>query len=91
MLPTDWWWSAGVASGLLLIPAVAMQMTADVRWGIGDFLVMGCLLMAATLLTRLSLRNLHGAKRALAVGGVALAFILVWVELAVGVLMPLGS
>lgn len=75
-----------VVGVLLLIPLVAMQFTNEVNWSGFDFLVMGILLLGTGLVCELVLRTVK--KRAnrlilcLAVLGV---FILVWMELAVGI------
>jgi hypothetical protein len=71
---------------LLLVPLVAMQFTNEVNWSGFDFLVMGVLLLGTGLICELVLRKVK--KRTsrlvlcLAVLGV---FILVWMELAVGI------
>lgn len=70
---------------LLLLPAVAMRMSPEVRWGIEDFAAAAALLfcsgMAYTLLA--SRLRVHWQRVAVA-GGVLLALALVWAELAVG-------
>lgn len=76
----------GFAGGLLLLPLVAMQFTDEVQWTGSDFVfagvVIGSVGVAAELAVRRS-RNL--AYRAGA--GIALlaAFLLVWINAAVGI------
>lgn len=78
-------WSA--AACLLLLPAVAMQFTSGVDWNAADFIVMGVMLAVACgsyeLATRLSGRTSYRAACAAAIAG---GFLLVWVNLAVGMI-----
>lgn len=78
----------GVALGtalLLLVPAVAMQVTSQVAWGPGDFMVAGVLLFGAGVVTVMGLRHVRGTvRRASLVLAVAFSLALVWAELAVG-------
>lgn len=71
---------------LLLIPLVAMQFTNEVNWSGFDFLVMGVLLLGTGLICELGLRKVKKRTNrlvlCLAVLGI---FILVWMELAVGI------
>lgn len=71
---------------LLLVPLVAMQFTTEVNWSGFDFLVMGILLLGTGLVCELVLRTVKKRTNrlilCLAVLGV---FILVWMELAVGI------
>jgi hypothetical protein len=70
---------------LLVVPALAMQLTSEVNWGPGDFVVAAILLFGAGSLTVLSLRyTKSNRQRAALVLGVALGLALVWAELAVG-------
>lgn len=70
---------------LLLIPLVAMQFTAEVRWDAFDFMVMGILLLFTGLASELALRKLKERKhQQVAVGIILLLFLLVWGELATG-------
>jgi hypothetical protein len=77
----------GLAAGLLLLPLIAMQFTDEVIWGPIDFAVFGAMLLAAggafELAVRISGNRLFRAGVGVAV---AAAFLLVWVNLAVGYL-----
>lgn len=77
---------ASVTLLLLLILLTAMQFTSEVRWGPGDFLVAGCLIFGVgagmVLVTRYTKRT--GLRVAL-MGILALVFVVVWAELAVGI------
>lgn len=74
------------AAGLLLVPALAMHFTREVRWGPEDFAVAAALLAGLCLAIEAALRWLTTPLRRFA--GVSLAvivFVLVWAELAVGI------
>lgn len=74
------------AAGLLLIPLIAMQFTAEVNWSLFDFIVMGTLLLITGLGIELVLRKVKTVKnRVLLLLAVLALFLLVWAELAVGV------
>jgi hypothetical protein len=71
---------------LLLIPAIAMQFTNEVKWGPFDFLVAGVLMFATGLLCELVIRKVKKLEYRIAIcAAVLIAFILIWLELAVGV------
>jgi len=77
----------GGAALLLLLPAVAMRFTGEVDWGPADFLTMGVMLAAACGTFELSARATGSrAHRAAVALAVAAAFLLVWVNLAVGMI-----
>jgi hypothetical protein len=64
-----------------------MQFTNEVNWGIFDFIAMGILLLITGLLCELVLRKVKSVKNRIIICGVVLVlFILVWAELAVGIL-----
>jgi hypothetical protein len=77
----------GTAALLLLLPLVAMQFTDEVVWGLGDFVVFGAMLGGACgayeLAVRASGSRTYRAAVAVAAGA---AFILVWINLAVGII-----
>lgn len=73
--------------GLLLIPFVAMQFSKEVNWSIFDFVVMGILLLSVGLFIELVLRKVKTTKnRIIICGAIIIAFLLVWAELAVGII-----
>ena len=76
----------GVTGAILLVPLVAMQLTSEVTWTGFDFAVAAALLIGTGLLFELALRVLP-ARRARVAAGAALAggLLLVWLELAVGI------
>ncbi len=74
------------ASAILVLPLVAMQFSKEVKWTASDFAVAGLLLFGTGLLIEMALRKTKkGALRILVVLGVLLLFLLVWLELAVGI------
>jgi hypothetical protein len=77
----------GTAALLLLLPGVAMQFTEEMAWGPGDFAIFGAMLFAACGTYELAVR-MTGNKAYRAAVGVMLAtaFILVWLNLAVGII-----
>lgn len=80
--------AAGALTGLLLlVPLVAMQFTAEVQWGAGDFLAAAVLLFLAIGTALLALTRLRSvAARAWAVAGILACLGGIWAELAVGLL-----
>jgi hypothetical protein len=77
----------GTAACLLLLPLIAMQFTEEVNWDETDFIVMGAMLTAACgayeLAARMTGNRAYRAAAGLAIAG---AFILVWMNLAVGII-----
>jgi hypothetical protein len=77
---------AGISALILMIPLAAMQFTTEVAWTLSDFVIMGILLMSAGTAYVVGSRIFISPGQRLVVGGlVGLVFLLVWVELAVGV------
>lgn len=76
-----------VAGILLLVPLVAMQLTDTFNWSMFDFMIAGALLFGVGLMCDLVLRVVTNRKhRVVACTLLLLLFLLVWAELAVGVL-----
>ena len=75
----------GFAAALLLTPLVAMQFTGEVRWGPADFAAAALLIGGVGLGLELAVRRTrNGTYRAAAALAVLTAFLLVWINLAVG-------
>ena len=76
-----------VAAFILMVPLVAMQVTDEVNWSLFDFVVAGALLVGTGLLYELAVRKagtvVYRAAAGVAVGA---AFLLTWVNLAVGII-----
>ena len=71
---------------LLLIPLIAMQFTDEVNWTLFDFVVAGGLLFFAGLIFDLVFRKTKNVRNRIIISVILLiVFLLVWVELAVGI------
>ena len=72
---------------LLLIPFIAMQFTGEVNWSIFDFIVMGILLLGTGITCELVLRKVNKREnRIFLFVAILVTFLLIWAELAVGIL-----
>jgi hypothetical protein len=72
---------------LLLVPLVAMQFSDEMNWGLFDFIFAGALLFGTGLIFELAVRKSGNfAYRAAAAVALAAAFILIWVNAAVGLI-----
>jgi hypothetical protein len=82
----------GTAAVLLLLPLVAMQFTAEVAWDLADFVIFGAMLGSACGTYELAARRTaNGAYRAAVGVALVTAFILVWMNLAVGIIGNEGN
>jgi len=71
---------------LLLIPLISMQFTDEVNWTLFDFVVAGALLLGTGLLCELVIRKVKKINYRIAICvAILVLFLLVWVELAVGI------
>jgi hypothetical protein len=77
----------GGAGALLLLPWIAMQFTDEVNWTGFDFLVFGLMLAAACAACELAMwaSRSHAYRFAAAIA-VGTGFLLVWINLAVGII-----
>jgi len=79
-------WIMCATLAVLAVPAVAMQITSEVAWGPGDFVIAAALLITAGLTYEMAAawlpRRVH---RAWAGVTVLAALALVWAQLAVGI------
>src|SRR5690606_14270254 len=77
----------GLAAALWLAPLVAMQFTGEVDWDVFDFVVFGAMLLFALgcyeIVSRMSPNRSYRAGVGVAVVG---GFLLVWANLAVGII-----
>lgn len=81
---TRWLWVGAIV--LLLIPFVAMRVTSEVDWTLGDFIFAGLMLAALCGTLELAVRRSSKAIYRWAIGLAALGcFAVVWVNLAVGI------
>lgn len=75
----------GGAATFLAIPAVAMLFNDEVRWTLSDFLVAGTILGGLALMFEALIRRGGTAYRAAAALTLGACLLLVWVNLAVGI------
>lgn len=72
---------------ILLIPLIAMQFTAEVKWTISDFVVAAILLLITGLSLELMLRRVKTTKQKVMLSIILfLVFLFIWAELAVGLI-----
>lgn len=77
----------GFAGFLLLLPAIAMQITHEVNWGAEDFLAAALLIGGTGLGVELAARFIKTrGTMFIAIAFVVLVTVLIWAELAVGIL-----
>jgi hypothetical protein len=75
------------AALILLLPLLAMQITDEVVWDLADFAVAGALLVGTGLMYVLATRKAGNIAYRAAVGvALAAALLLVWINLAVGII-----
>lgn len=78
-------WAA--AALILLVPLIAMQFTDEVKWDVADFVFAGALLLAVGVPYELAVRKTGDTAYRAAVGvALGAAFLLVWVNGAVGII-----
>ena len=71
----------------LMIPLIGMQFSSEVTWTLSDFVVAWALLLGTTLGCDLTLRKVKNLKHRIAICVALLALLLlIWAELAVGIL-----
>ena len=71
---------------LLCIPFFAMQLSSSVHWSLGDFILMGLLLMSLGISIKLILNRIKNRKKSLLyIWTLIILFLLIWAELAVGI------
>ena len=77
---------------ILLLPLLMMQITDEVDWDLADFAIAGALLVGAGLAYELIARKKGNfAYRAAIIVAIASAFILIWVNAAVGIIGDEGN
>jgi hypothetical protein len=75
----------GAAATLLALPALAMRVTDEMNWDAFDFVVWGTMLLVAGGLVELAARARNLRYTLAASVAVLATFLLVWVNLAVGI------
>ena len=72
---------------VLLLPLVAMQFTDEVNWNETDFIIFGSMLVGACGSYEMAMRMTGNTAYRAAVGmAVVAAFLLIWINLAVGII-----
>jgi hypothetical protein len=75
------------AALILQVPLLAMQFTDEVAWDLVDFAVAGALLVGTGLMYVMLARKVSNIRYRAVVGvALAVALLLVWIELAVGII-----
>ena len=78
-------WGAGVL--LVLLPLIAMQFTDEVAWSLADFVMVGGLVLGVGVAFEMAVRRTANPVYRAAVGiALAAAFLLVWVNGAIGLI-----
>lgn len=71
---------------LLLIPLLGMAVSDEVNWSVFDFVIMGLGLFFLGVILRFGIKKIHAVKpRILFISLALLIFLVLWIELAVGV------
>jgi hypothetical protein len=72
---------------ILSIPLIAMQFTQEVKWSVGDFMVMGILIFSMALAYVLLARYVPNFIYRVAIGSaIGTTFLMIWANLAVGLI-----
>jgi hypothetical protein len=79
-------WSVFSPLFLLLFPLVGRLVSNEVNWSFFDFIVMGILILSMSFgIKQVVMITKNTNYRVLIIGMILLVFILIWVELAVGI------
>lgn len=71
---------------LLLLPMLGMFISNEINWSFFDFIIMGILILSMSFGIKQVLRTTRNIKnRSLIIGIILIIFIIVWIELAVGI------
>lgn len=71
---------------ILLVPLFGMQLSSEINWGLLDFIVAGILIIVLILVLELIFRKVQSNKKRLwLVILIGILFIMIWVELSVGI------
>ena len=79
-------WSVFSPLLLLLFPLVGTLVSNEVNWSFFDFIVMGILILSMSFgIKQVVMTTKNTNYRILKIGMILVVFILIWVELAVGI------
>jgi hypothetical protein len=77
---------------MLTLPLIAMRFTDEVDWTAGDFLIFGLMLLAVGIAYELAVRMSRDVSYRVAAGlALTAGFLLVWANLAVGIIGDEGD
>lgn len=77
----------GIIAIILLVPLVAMQVSTNVNWSVGDFVVAAALLLGVGFGCRFILqKNIKTQFKIMACIALVLMLAVVWAEIAVGII-----
>lgn len=75
-----------VTAAILAVPLIAMQFTNEVAWSLFDFIFMGALISVTGILMVLASRKIKNInQKAVVIILLLIAFLLIWTQLAVGI------
>jgi len=78
-------WPAAITVAVLIVPLIGNTLSREVNWSAGDFLVGGLLVFGFSSFEFFLWKRLSGVHRRWVFVVLLLAFLLLWVELAVGI------
>lgn len=70
---------------ILALPFISMQLSNEVNWGVLDFVIAGIGIFTTGMLYRLIVEKAHPQYRTVLILALGATFVLIWVELAVGI------
>ena len=71
---------------MLLLPLIGMFFSNEINWSFFDFIIMGILILSMSFGIKQVLKPTKNIKyRILIIGVILIVFLLVWIELAVGI------
>ncbi len=86
--PGGWWRMAGrsIVAAVVFVPLVALRLTGEVDWTLGDFVFAAVMLGGTWVLLETVVESSAARRRKIVWSAViVLALLAVWVELAVGI------
>lgn len=88
LIPGNHFLRIAIATALLLcIPLIASRFSSSIKWGLLDFIIAGLLLFGSGIAYELADKQLRNKRQRLIIGTmISFIFLLIWAELAVGIL-----
>jgi hypothetical protein len=78
-------WPVAVTLGVLAIPFVGSLITSEVNWSVRDYILGGVVLFAFSTAITAVLRSVRIGRKGVVIALMALLFVLLWTEMAVGI------